>query len=98
LARKLLSTFIRDASHHIVLNAEYRLLDRAGQHVELPLDSLTAQGLKRALGRAALPAWPGVKNVDPVLNDRYQQAAVQVAARFGIRRVDLDVFWWGVKE
>src|SRR5690606_38564090 len=56
LARKLLNIFIRDASYHVVLNAEYGLLDRAGRHMELPLDSLTAAGLKRALERGALPA------------------------------------------
>jgi len=98
LARKLLNIFIRDASYHVVLNAEYGLLDRAGRHMELPLDSLTAAGLKRALERGALPGWPGVKNVQPVLSARYQQAAAQVASRAGIRRVDLDVPWWGVRR
>lgn len=96
LARKLLNIFIRDASYHVVLNAEYEL-GRARAHMELPLDSLTAAALKKELPPRTLPLWPGVKNLERTLSDRFQQEALEVAQTKRLFRVDLDVLWWGVR-
>jgi hypothetical protein len=97
VARKILNIFVRDASYHTALNEEYSLA-RAQEWMEMPLDSLTAVGLKREVGRGGLPTWPGVKHVDVMLSDRFQSAAAVVAKEKGLKRVDLDVIWWGLRS
>ncbi|MDP2857147.1 MAG: hypothetical protein Q8P50_04120 [Bacillota bacterium] len=97
VARKILNIFIRDASYHVALNEAYRLA-APQRWMEMPLDSLTATGLKRAVGRGRLPQWPGVKHLDPTLSDRFQAAAAVVAEEKDLMRVDLDVIWWGLRR
>ena len=93
LARKVLNIFLRDCVYTRFL-ADANQLNRADAHFELPLDSITAKALKKAAGRGALPAWPGVKHVTPAISAVFQHAAEKEATKEGIARMHLDALWW----
>ena len=97
LARKLLNIFLRDSLYTTYLKEAYDL-DVIEPLLEVPLDSITATKIKRAGGRGALPAWPGVKNLASALSDRLQSAAEAEAKVRGVARVHLDTFWWGQRD
>lgn len=97
IARKVLNVFLRDCLYTTYLEPKFHLSE-AEELFELPLDSITVLQLKRAAGRGSLPPWPGVKNLTPALNSKYQQAASEEAARRGIPRVHLDAIWWSVSR
>lgn len=97
IARKALNIFLRDCLYTTYLEAAFRLRTQEAAF-ELPLDSITALHLKRAVGRGALPPWPGVRHVTPSLSARFQEAATAEAARMGIPRVHLDAIWWSVSR
>lgn len=97
LARKVLNIFLRNCLYNSYLNAHFGL-DRAEALFELPLDSITALHVKRAAGRGALPPWPGVKHLTPLLSAKFQAAAADEAARMRIARVHLDAVWWSVSR
>ncbi|CAN5505721.1 hypothetical protein BH18VER1_BH18VER1_14100 [soil metagenome] len=67
IARKALNIFLRDALYTTYLNERFGLR-QAEPFFEVPLDMLTATEIKRASGRASLPAWPGVKHILPPLS------------------------------
>ena len=92
VARKVLNIFLRDCLYTTYLN-HFALKD-AEPLFELPLDSITADELKKAVGRGALPSWPGVKRITPELNALFQAAALRIAGTQGIHRVHLDALWW----
>jgi hypothetical protein len=93
LARKVLNIFLRDCAYTIYLSEEYDLL-LAEEFFEIPLDSITARELKRALGQDRLPRWPGVKHVTPQLSFEFQKAALSEAKKKRIARLHLDALWW----
>jgi hypothetical protein len=95
LARKLLNIFLRDCAYTIYLAREYDL-HLAEDFFEIPLDSITARGLKRVTAHGNLPRWPGVKHVTPRLSRRFQLAAQQQAQKRGIARLHLDALLWPV--
>jgi hypothetical protein len=95
LARKVLNIFLRDCLYTTYLEREYGLR-RAQVAFEIPLDSLTAKGLKQFAGRRKLPKWPGVKHVTPEISAEYQLAASRLASVRNIRRVHLDTLLWSL--
>jgi hypothetical protein len=95
LARKSLNIFLRDCLYTTYLCAAFHL-DRAEHFLEVPLDSLTATGLKRKAGRGALPRWPGVRHVPPGVSAEFQRFAADLVRREGTARVHLDLAYWSV--
>lgn len=97
LARKLLNIFLRDTLYTVYLRDHFHL-DRAEAFYELPLDSITARCLRRAMPSDRLPRWKSVRRLTKEASDRTQAAASRVAASRGITRVHLDAYWWGVRD
>lgn len=95
IARKLLNIFLRDCLYTTQLGHYYGL-DRLEPVLEIPLDSITAQALKKSSGRGTLPQWPGVKHLTPALSSIFQAAALVQARAKGIDRVHLDAVWWSL--
>ena len=95
LSRKLLNIFLRDCLYTSYLARAYHL-SAAERFMEIPLDSITAKGIRA--GVPELPRWPGVKYLDPVRRSAYQAAALMLARERGLARVHLDAYWWGVRE
>ena len=93
IARKLLNIFLRDSLYTTYLAKNFHLA-QSERSFEIPLDSITATNVKRAVGRGGLPRWPGVKHVTPALNARFQQAAASEAAKERLARVHMDAVWW----
>ena len=95
LSRKLLNIFLRDCLYTTYLARAYGL-PAAQRFMEIPLDSITAKGIRTEIPE--LPRWPGVKYLDPATNSVYQSAALLLAVERGLARVHLDAYWWGVRE
>lgn len=94
LSRKLLNIFLRDALYTTYLADEFKLQE-AESLLEIPLDSITADHLRKETGGRRLPRWPGVKHLTPEVNKSYQSFAAQLAAIKALAPVHLDTFWWG---
>jgi hypothetical protein len=92
LARKCLNIFLRDCFYNAYLRDAYGLVV-AESWLEVPLDSVVAEGLNKNL-TVALPRWPGVKRVTPDLSARYQDEALNLSRDWGITRVHLDTYLW----
>lgn len=95
LSRKLLNIFLRDCFYTRYLCEAFRL-DEAERLYEVPLDSITARRIRKAVPN--LPRWRGVKHLERDASTAYQDAAAQVARRSGIARVHLDALWWGIRD
>ena len=95
LARKLLNIYLRDCLYCTYLNTEFHLAP-AEALFEVPLDSITARGLKQATGRGALPVWPGVRHLRPDVNAEFQRFAADLARGDHIARVHLDAVYWSM--
>jgi hypothetical protein len=95
LARKLLNIYLRDCLLTTYLNTAFYLA-RAEALFELPLDSITAHGLKQAGDRGALPVWPGVRHLTPKISAEFQRFAAGLVRREGKARVHLDAVYWSV--
>ena len=95
LARKLLNIYLRDCLYCTYLNTEFHLAP-AEALFEVPLDSITARGLKQATGRGALPVWPGVRHLRPDVNAELQRFAADLARGDHIARVHLDAVYWSM--
>jgi hypothetical protein len=95
LARKILNIYLRDCLYNQYLSRAFHL-DRAEFLYEVPLDSITASGLKRAAGRGNLPRWPGVRKLTAPVSEKFQQFALELAQRKEIARVHLDALYWSV--
>lgn len=92
-ARKGLNLFLRDASYNVDLSREFELV-AVRSHLEVPLDRHVGEALRYELEGAELPHWGSIKMLQPAASAEYQKVALQVAKRFGVARVDLDVFFW----
>ena len=95
LARKLLNIFLRDSMYTSYLARQHDL-NSAERFFEIPLDSITAKQIRKAVPE--LPSWRGVKYLDPNTSAAYQAAALFVARQHGIARVHLDAYWWGSRD
>jgi hypothetical protein len=96
VARKLLNIYLRDCLYTTYLKRFG--LQRAERSFELPLDSVTAHQLKKAVGRGKLPPWPGLRRLTRELSKVFQDAALRVARSYGIVRVHLDALWWSASR
>lgn len=92
-ARKALNLFLRDALYNKYLAGRYDL-DHVEHWLEVPLDSIVAQHLKRDAGRGRLPVWPGLKHLTKQQSDQFQNHAAVLAHRNGVARVHLDIGTW----
>jgi putative zinc finger/helix-turn-helix YgiT family protein len=92
-ARKAVNIFLRDVVYNADLCNRYGLCN-IREWLEVPLDSQVAEGLLSEPEGASLPRWPGVKHLRPEVSKMYQAVASAVAKRYGVSRVDLDVFYW----
>jgi hypothetical protein len=93
IARKTLNIFLRCAAYNVYLRERYDLR-RLEPAFELPLDSLTANGLRRVSPRGTLPRWTRLTDVTPEINERFQDRARVIASERGLYRVHLDLFLW----
>lgn len=92
-ARKGLNLFLRDATYNVDLSRKFGLA-AARSHLEVPLDRHVGEALRHEPEGAELPHWESIKMLQPTASAEYQKVALQVAKRFGVARVDLDVFFW----
>lgn len=95
LSRKLLNIFLRDCFYTTYLARAYNL-KAAERFMEIPLDSITAKGIREK--DRALPRWTGVKYLDQAVSAAYQAAALMLAEKRGMARVHLDADFWGDRE
>jgi hypothetical protein len=94
IARKVLNIFLRAATYNHYLRRQFPL-DRFESVLELPMDSLTALGLKARSPARSLPRWQGVKHLTQADNQRFQARALEIADAWGIpARVHLDIYFW----
>jgi hypothetical protein len=98
LARKCLNIFLRDAFYTAYLCNEFNLAE-AEKWYEVPLDSHVAKGLRKLVKKSqlnvALPQWETIKDLERLVSDKYQNAAVLVAQAEKLPgRVHLDLILW----
>ncbi len=97
LARKLLNMFLRDALYSTYLEDAYGL--HLIQHLlEVPLDSISAKRILAASCSEGLPAWPGVKHLEPAVSEKLQAAAAKLARPYEVSPVHMDTIWWGARD
>jgi len=96
IARKVLNIFLREVLYTSYLERHYRFRV-AERLLELPLDSITAEQLKKHDKDGRLPRWLGIKHLRAEASAVYQAVAAEVAHREGIARVHLDTYWWGAR-
>jgi len=94
VARKVLNIFLRGALYNTYLTAHFGLSDLDACY-EIPLDSLSAAGIRDNTSERPLPRWVGVKYVTPEINDQFQELATTIAAERDTLRVHLDAMFWG---
>ena len=93
-ARKGLDLFLRSVLYNHYLRAAYSI-GAVEAWLEVPLDSVVGNALKRKAGRGALPQWPGLKHLTPEANAEFQQFAEELAKQMGLSaRVFLDNYLW----
>jgi len=96
ISRKLLNIFLREALYTRYLENAYRLR-RIESFLEVPLDSITARGIRTASPKGSQPRWRGVRHLTVEDSDRFQATAKDLAQTYGVARVHLDAMWWGVR-
>lgn len=94
VARKVLNIFLRGALYNTYLNEHYGL-SKIDNLLEIPLDSLSANGIRDNASIEPVPKWVGVKHVTPEINEQFQRLAVKIAEEKGTLRVHLDAIFWG---
>lgn len=92
-ARKAINIFLRDCLYNRFLCDHFDLY-HLHPWLEVPLDKLVAEGLRRSCFGRSLPRWPGVKNLDPPTSEKYQEVALKLAKKLRCNRVDLDLHLW----
>jgi hypothetical protein len=89
-----LNIFLRGSLYNTYLNDHYDLSSL--EHCfEIPLDSLSANGIRDNMKSLPKPRWVGVKNVTPEINDCFQRLATEIATERATLRVHLDAVFWG---
>ena len=98
-ARKALNLFFRDTVYNRVFTTAFGLSTSKSHlsQLELPLDSYTIKGLAKSFPELKRE-WSGIKYLKPGLSEIFQQKAAQIAARNGLVRVELDVFYWNIDK
>jgi len=96
VARKAINLFIRSCLYNKYLSTEFRLT-RVQRHMEIPLDSAVARGLrKRARAeRRRLPPWQGLIELESEASRQFQDFAEEYARDEELPgRVLLDTYLW----
>lgn len=91
-ARKALNLFLRSATYNCCLNRAFHL-DSVLPLLEVPLDRYAAKHLLKYDFTIATK-WVGLKSVSRSDHGKYQRAALDLAKKWKIYRVDLDVFFY----
>jgi hypothetical protein len=91
-ARKALNLFLRDVLYHRILCERYGLR-RLEPWLEIPLDSISAEAIRREAAGLELPRWLGLKGLTPESSEAHQKAALAIARRRGTARIHLDILW-----
>ena len=94
VARKVLNIFLRGCLYNVYLNKHYKL-SKLESYFEIPLDSLTANGIRDATTAKPKPRWPGVKHVNAEINKTFQKLASEIANEKDTYPVHLDAIFWG---
>lgn len=94
VARKLLNIFLRGALYNTYLTGHFGLSELDACY-EIPLDSLSAAGIREHTSARPRPRWSGVKHVTPESNEHFQKLAADIASEKGTIRVHLDALFWG---
>ena len=94
VARKVLNIFLRGSLYNTYLTEHFGL-SRLDACYEIPLDSLSATGIRDNTTARPLPKWVGVKYVTPEINDHFQRLATDIAVAKQTYRVHLDAMFWG---
>jgi hypothetical protein len=92
-SRKAINLFMRDVLYNQYLSNHFDL-QSIESWLEIPLDSAVAKGLKLEDKKAELPRWPGLKNLEPHMSEKFQDFASKQADLKGIARVHLDIYLW----
>ncbi|MFN8755231.1 MAG: hypothetical protein ACK5YB_06740 [Burkholderiales bacterium] len=92
-ARKFLNIFFRDCVYNTYLNQHFGL-SRIEPWLEVPLDSHVGKQLRGEQEGGSLPRWKTVIGLQPDQSRAFQEVAQQVAARKGVARVHLDLWYW----
>jgi hypothetical protein len=92
-----MNLFMRQCLYNTYLSRRFRLR-QVQQHMEIPLDSAVAHGLKeeaKKAGRERLPRWQGLIGLGPEESQQFQDDAKKCALDVGLRdRVFLDNYLW----
>lgn len=94
VARKVLNIFLRGALYNTYLSAHFGL-EQLDSSYEIPLDLLSATGIRNHTRQRPLPKWVGVKHVTPEINEHFQRLAIDIADEKQTLRVHLDAMFWG---
>lgn len=94
VARKVLNIFLRGALYNTYLSSHFGLAGSDACY-EIPLDSITAMGIRAHSSQRSVPRWVGVKNVTAEINDQFQSLATEIAVAKQTLRVHLDAMLWG---
>jgi hypothetical protein len=101
IARKCLNIFLFECFLNRYLYAHYNL-GNWKEWLEVPLDSLVGQGLRKdakSFDIVAPPAWNTIKDLCPEESEKYQNAAISIARKRNTSRVFLELIYWRrVKE
>ena len=92
-SRKFLNIFLRNCLYNRYTCAHYGL-EKIETWLEVPLDSQIAKRLKKEAGRGKLPRWTTVIGLTPDASNQFQDFAVELASRFRIAPVHLDIKFW----
>ncbi|MGH8677436.1 MAG: hypothetical protein ACREUQ_03680 [Burkholderiales bacterium] len=93
IARKCLNIYLRDCLYNVYLRHEFDLTT-AEPYLEVPLDGVVVEQLKRYYPTRSLPRWFGVKHLLPEESTLFQDALVVLADFLDVAPVHLDTILW----
>lgn len=92
-ARTAINLFLLSAHYNRYLSESYNLY--LSEHFyELPLNTQSAEGLRKQRPAINLPEWPGLNLIDAAGSKQYQEIALSIANDLGVARIHLGLFLW----
>lgn len=101
-ARKAINLFFREIVYNSYFAVRYSIpIDFKSnneylKNLEVPLDSYVVEGLRNEKG-SELPVWNGIKYLNKIESDIFQEKAKVIADNKGIARIHLDIEYWRKK-